>query len=114
MQASYFIARKIGCALAPVVANRHRLTNGVSHAEPQRARVIPNTVGPIQAETIYRFKGQQAPAVILTDIVLSGEPEKRDRETALLWCGLTRAPVACELLVHEECGWLKAMQRASK
>ena len=73
-----------------------------------------HTVGPIHAETIYRFKGQQAPAVILTDIELSGEQEELDRETALLWCGLTRSSVACELLVHEECGWLKAMQRARK
>ena len=73
-----------------------------------------HTAGPLQAETIYRFKGQQAPAVILTDIELSGEPDHRERETALLWCGLTRATVACELLVHQECGWLKAMQRARK
>ncbi len=73
-----------------------------------------HTVGPIQAETIYRFKGQQAAAIILTDIELSGDSEKRERETALLWCGLTRAKVACELLVHEESGWLKAMQRARK
>lgn len=73
-----------------------------------------HTVGPIQAETIYRFKGQQAPAIILTDIELSGDPEQRERETALLWCGLTRATIACELLVHEDCGWLKEMQRARR
>lgn len=73
-----------------------------------------HTVGPLHAETIYRFKGQQAPAVVLTDIDLSGEPDHRDRETALLWCGLTRATVACELLVDEKSGWLKAMQRARK
>ena len=72
------------------------------------------TIGPIQAETIYRFKGQQAPVVILTDVELSGTSEQTERETALLWCGLTRATVACELLVHEDCGWLKAMQRARK
>ena len=73
-----------------------------------------HTVGPIQAETIYRFKGQQAPAVVLTDIELSGEADKTERETALLWCGLTRATVACELLVNDDCGWLKAMRRAAK
>ena len=73
-----------------------------------------HTVGQIQAETIYRFKGQQAPAVILTDIELSGAADQAERETALLWCGLTRATVACELLVQKDCGWLKAMQRAGK
>lgn len=73
-----------------------------------------HTAAPLHAETIYRFKGQQAPAVILTDIELSVEPDHRERETALLWCGLIRATVACALLVHQECGWLNAMQRARK
>ena len=73
-----------------------------------------HTAGPIQAETIYRFKGQQAPAVILTDIELSGAADQVKRETALLWCALTRATVACELLVQKDCRWLKPMQRARK
>jgi len=71
------------------------------------------TEGALHAETIFRFKGQQAPAIIVTDVVLSGDADKAAREEALLWCALTRATVTCELLVHEECGWRKALQRAA-
>jgi superfamily I DNA/RNA helicase len=46
---------------------------------------------------LYRFKGQQAPAVILADV----EPEAdQDRMRRLLYCGMTRATVRLELMVN--------------
>lgn len=56
------------------------------------------TDGDIAAETIYRFKGQQAPAVILTDVEMWSKKDRTEQEDALLWCGLTRPLVACEIL----------------
>lgn len=58
------------------------------------------TDGRLACETIFRFKGQQAPAVILTDIDASLTDCERTR--AVLYCGMTRATVRLELLVHSE------------
>jgi hypothetical protein len=55
------------------------------------------TEGRILWDTLYRFKGQQAPAVILADV----EPDAtKDRMRRLLYCGMTRATVKLELLVN--------------
>lgn len=55
------------------------------------------TEGRILWDTLYRFKGQQAPAVILADL----EPEAdNDRMRRLLYCGMTRAMVKIELMVN--------------
>jgi hypothetical protein len=58
------------------------------------------TDGRIRFDSIYRFKGQQAPAVILVD----AEPdrEKRDKQLPQLFCGMTRATVKLCMLVNEQ------------
>jgi len=55
--------------------------------------------GQLRFDTVYRFKGQQAPAVIVTDI--DPEPEKRERAERLLFSAMTRATVRLDLLVRE-------------
>jgi hypothetical protein len=55
------------------------------------------TDGDITFESIYRFKGQQSPAVILVDI----DPNPKDPEwyNKLLYCGMTRATVRLDLIL---------------
>jgi superfamily I DNA and RNA helicase len=61
------------------------------------------TDGKIYFDTIYRFKGQQAPAVILVDIDETlGETEFAKR---VLYCGMTRATVRLELVVSTDNPW---------
>lgn len=92
-------------------AGGERLRRYTGDIDDERRPVY--TEGALQAETIFRFKGQQAPAIIVTDVALSADADEVDREEALLWCALTRATVTCELLVQADCGWRKALQRAA-
>ena len=63
------------------------------------------TDGKLVFDTIFRFKGQQAPAVILVDL---DETIKRDDwATGLLYCAMTRATVRLELVVQKDCPWLE-------
>jgi superfamily I DNA/RNA helicase len=55
------------------------------------------TRGKLLFESVRRFKGQQAPAVILVDI--DPAPDRVDFAQKLLYCGMTRATVRLELLV---------------
>jgi hypothetical protein len=55
------------------------------------------TRGKLLFESVRRFKGQQAPAVILVDI--DPAPDRLDLAQKLLYCGMTRATVRLELLV---------------
>ena len=50
-------------------------------------------------DSIYRFKGQEAGAVILVDI--NPRTDRREHEQRLLFCGMTRATVRLELLVNQ-------------
>jgi superfamily I DNA and RNA helicase len=54
------------------------------------------TDGDITFESIYRFKGQQSPAIILVDI----DPNPRDKNwyNKLLYCGMTRATVRLDII----------------
>lgn len=70
------------------------------------------TDGTIQAETVFRFKGQQAPAVILCDVDLAGEDTARAER--LLYCGLTRATVVCDVLAADGGAFTKRLQRAAR
>ena len=56
------------------------------------------TPGQIAFDSIGRFKGQQAPAVILVDV--DPDPTEQERATRLLFSGMTRATVRLELLVR--------------
>lgn len=69
------------------------------------------TDGKLYWDTIYRFKGQQAPAVILVDVDETlGDSEYARR---VLYCGMTRATVRLEMLVHQDNHWLPALERAA-
>ena len=57
------------------------------------------TEGKLLFDSIYRFKGQQAHAVILTDV--APEEEKKSHWERLLYTGMTRASVRLEILVEE-------------
>ena len=69
------------------------------------------TDGDLLIDTVYRFKGDQRPAVILVDVDLDGG--RPEREWQLLYCALTRASVAVEVLVAADSVWRKALERAA-
>lgn len=54
--------------------------------------------GEIYFETVRRFKGQQAPAVILVDI----ENNDKERYQNLLFTGMTRATIRMEFVISEK------------
>jgi hypothetical protein len=56
------------------------------------------TKGNLQFDSIYRFKGQQAPAIILVDVDPS--PGRLIQQEKLLFCGMTRPTVRLELVVN--------------
>ena len=56
-------------------------------------------IGQLRFDTVYRFKGQQAPAIILTDVDPDLElPEHADR---LLFTAMTRATLRLEIVFRE-------------
>jgi len=68
------------------------------------------TDGKLYFDTIYRFKGQQAPAVVLVDVDETlGDTEYAKR---VLYCGMTRATVRLEMLMHCDNHWLPALENA--
>ena len=58
------------------------------------------TDGRLRFDSINRFKGQQAPAVVLVDV--DPDWEKQDKELPRLYCGMTRATVKLCMLVNEQ------------
>ena len=58
------------------------------------------TEGQLAFDSIYRFKGQEAPAVILVDI--NPQQDRIDKELRLLFCGMTRATIRLEMLACAE------------
>ena len=58
------------------------------------------TEGHLMFDSVYRFKGQEAPAVILVDI--DPNTEYLTRAERILFCGMTRATVRLELVVNSE------------
>ena len=58
------------------------------------------TEGTLTFDSVYRFKGQEAPAVILVD--MDPRAERLEREERLPFCGMTRATVRLELVVNRE------------
>jgi len=67
------------------------------------------TKGTIYFDSIFRFKGQQAAAVILVDI--DETLGKTDLAKRVLYCGMTRATVRLELVVNESSPWLPIFQQ---
>lgn len=68
------------------------------------------TEGELIFDTIFRYKGQQAPVIILTDLDESLEVNERTRK--ILYCAMTRATVLLELIVEETCPWLEAFRKS--
>lgn len=56
------------------------------------------TDGQLTFESIYRFKGQEAPAVILVDV--DPREDRLERDERQLYCGMTRATVRLELVAQ--------------
>ena len=57
-----------------------------------------STDGQLAFDSVYRFKGQEAPAVILVDV--DPNPERLDGALRLLYCGMTKATVRLEVVVN--------------
>jgi len=66
------------------------------------------TDGELNFDSIFRFKGQQAPAVILVD--LDDSLERNDWATGILYCAMTRATVRLELVAQKQCPWLETFR----
>ena len=54
--------------------------------------------GQIYFDSIHRFKGQEAPAIILCDVDPDPDPGRVEHWNRLLYCGMTRAAVRLEIL----------------
>lgn len=55
--------------------------------------------GQLRFDTVYRFKGQEAPAIILTDV--DPNEDRPDHAERLLFTAMTRATVRLELVIRE-------------
>ena len=66
------------------------------------------TQGELIFDTIFRYKGQQAPAIILTDLDDSLALNERSRK--ILYCAMTRATVLLELMVEENLSLAECVQ----
>lgn len=60
--------------------------------------------GQILFDSVRRFKGQQAAAVILTDV--GPNPERLEQELSVLFCGMTRATVRLDLVADAGNAWV--------
>lgn len=69
------------------------------------------TDGKLYFDTIQPFKGQQAPAVILVDV--DETLDASDYAKRVLYCGMTRATVRLEMLVHEDNQWLSMLEASA-
>jgi superfamily I DNA and RNA helicase len=56
------------------------------------------TPGQLTFDSIYRFKGQEAPAIILVDVDPSND--RMDQAYRVLYCGMTRATVRLDMVVR--------------
>lgn len=71
------------------------------------------TEGKLLLETVYRFKGQQAPAVILCDVDGPSSEAMADQYAQLLYTGMTRSTVALHVLANAALNAADAMQAAA-
>lgn len=81
-------------------AGVHTLSRFTSGYNPAGGQIW--TKGKLRFDSVYRFKGQQAPAVILVDVDPSSEEGRKDRDQRILFCGATRATVRLELVMKED------------
>jgi len=94
-------------ALADVVQiGKHKVRKFAGNYDANNEQIYTN--GDPNFDTIFRFKGQQAPVVILVDL---DEAVKRDDwAVRVLYCAMTRATVRLELIVEQECPWLEVFR----
>ena len=86
----------------------HSIRRFTNEYDEQKNQIY--TEGELIFDTIFRYKGQQAPVIILTDLDESLEVNERARK--ILYCAMTRATVLLELIVEETCPWLKAFRKS--
>ena len=84
----------------------HRLRKFTGEYNSRNEQVY--TDGDITFETIFRYKGQQAPCVILVD--LDESVERNDWSLGILYCAMTRATMRLELVVKKDCPWLETFR----
>jgi superfamily I DNA and RNA helicase len=58
------------------------------------------TKGKITFNSVYRYKGQESPAVIMVDV--DPRSDHRERNERVLYCGMTRATVRLEMVIQSE------------
>lgn len=86
----------------------HSIRRFTNEYDEQKNQIY--TEGELIFDTIFRYKGQQAPVVILTDLDESLEVNERTRK--ILYCAMTRATVLLELIVEETCPWLDVFRKS--
>ena len=86
----------------------HSIRRFTNEYDEQKNQVY--TEGDVVFDTIFRYKGQQAPAIILTDLDESLALNERSRK--ILYCAMTRATVLLELMVEETCPWLDMFRKS--
>ena len=97
-------------ALADVTqVGKHKLRKFTGKYNARNEQIY--TDGDVYFDTIYRYKGQQAPVVILVD--LDNTIKKNDWAVGILYCAMTRATLRLELVVREDCPWLDTFREAS-
>ena len=67
--------------------------------------------GQVLFDSIYRFKGQEAPAVILCDV--SPVESNRERWERLLFCGMTRPTLRLEVVADKSSPWFESLRKSS-
>jgi len=85
---------------------KHKLRKFTGEYDSNNEQIY--TDGPLTFETIFRFKGQQAPAVILVD--LDETIKKDDWAAGILYCAMTRPTVRLELVVQKDCPWIEVFK----
>jgi len=85
---------------------KHKVRRFTGKYDDQNNQIY--TEGSLSFDTIFRFKGQQAPVVILVD--LDDTIKKDDWATGVLYCAMTRATVRLELVVHTDCPWIETFR----
>ena len=86
----------------------HSIRRFTNEYDEQKNQVY--TEGDVVFDTIFRYKGQQAPVIILTDLDESLALNERSRK--ILYCAMTRATVLLELMVEETCPWLDVFRKS--
>jgi hypothetical protein len=85
-----------------VFSDRHRVGDQTLRRFTGEYDLFGNQVmsdGKLTFDSIYRFKGQQAPAVILVDV--DPNSEDSDRANRILHTGMTRATVRLEIVTRQ-------------